>query len=192
LVCLPDWGLEAIFSRRDRDQLSTLPRTPDASTQIKQHQYLELYYMAIIRPSRTFAGSHFGDRFDPEPGDYSARLFEVQFTDGRKSHIQIQWELTNHPMSFYTWRIRRTYTLARQHIGFLNEHLWWWKTKKWEDLGEDDAKRVDTMRSWIGNEANIRVERWDPENPSPVSVTAVWSLKRSWPPLWDGDQEDLD
>lgn len=148
--------------------------------------------MAIIRPSLTFAGSHLGDRFDPEPGDYTARLFEVQFTDGGKKHIQIQWELTNHPTSFYTWRVRRTYTLAPQHIGFLNKHLWWWKRKRWEDLGEDDDERLDTMRSWIGNEANIRVERWNPQNPSLVSVEGVCSLGMSWPPFSDGEQEDVD
>jgi hypothetical protein len=45
--------------------------------------------MAIIRPSLVFEGSHFGDRYDPEPGDYTARLLSVQFTNERKSHIRM-------------------------------------------------------------------------------------------------------
>jgi hypothetical protein len=148
--------------------------------------------MAIIKPSLVFEGSHLGNRFDPDPGDYTARLVDVEFTNEGKSQVRMHWELTSHPPSGYSWRARHTCTLAQEYIGFLNKHLWCWKRKGWADLGEDDTERLDTLRSWIGDEANVRVEPWNSENPSSVTVTAVWSLGMSWPPFWADENEEVD
>lgn len=144
--------------------------------------------MAIIRPSLVFEGSHFGDRYDPEPGDYTARLVSVQFTNERESHIRMEWELTNHPIRVYNWRVKRTFTLIQEHIRILNHTLWWWKRKNWNALGKNDAERLETMQRWIGDEANIRVTPWNPENPRLVNVSAVCSLGMSFPPI-EGDEE---
>jgi hypothetical protein len=106
--------------------------------------------MAIIKPSLVFEGSHLGNRFDPDPGDYTARLVDVEFTNEGKSQVRMHWELTSHPPTGYSWRARHTCTLAQEYIGFLNKHLWCWKRKGWADLGEDDTERLDTLRLGLG------------------------------------------
>ncbi len=148
--------------------------------------------MAIIVPSLHFEGSHLGERNDPDPGDYTALLVDVQFTNEKKSHIRIEWELTNHTETAYTWIVRHTCPLAQKHIGFLNQHLWNWKRKKWHQLGETLDERLETMLTWIGDEANVRVDSWDPERPWLVSVIQVWSIGMSWPPSWACDEDDAD
>ena len=147
--------------------------------------------MAIIKPSLVFEGSDLGDRNDPAPGDYTARLLNVQFTNDGKSHVRMDWGLTNHPMTAYSWRVQRTFTLSRDYIGFLNHTLWWWKRKKWDDLGENDDEGMETMQSWIGDEANIRVVAWNSENPGLVNVSAVCSPGMSFPPL-ECDEAEAD
>jgi hypothetical protein len=142
--------------------------------------------MAVIKPSLVFEGSHLGDRFDPAPGKYTAYLIDVHFTDERKSHIRLNWEIKSHP---FNWKVQHTCTLDQRYIGFLNRHLWWWKRKKWAKLGADDMERLEVLRSWIGDQANVRVDPWGDGNPNSVSVTAVWSLGMSWPPLWADDDE---
>lgn len=147
--------------------------------------------MAIINPSLVFEGSHLGDRYDPDPGDYTARLIDVMFTnDG--NHIQMSWRLTNHPLKVYNWIVQRTYTLQPQHIGFLNKDMWAWKRKYWEQLGEDNDERLDATRMWIEHEANTRVTAWNTENPRLVSVAAIWSLGMSGPSSWRGRDEETD
>jgi hypothetical protein len=148
--------------------------------------------MAIIKPSLVFEGSHLGNRNDPEPGDYTARLLSVQFTNERKSHIRMEWELTNHPATGYNWRVQRTYTLSPDYIRFLNHTLWWWKRKNWDALGKNDAERMETMQRWIGDEANIRVTPWNPENPRLVNVSAVCSLGLSFPPFGANEEVESD
>jgi hypothetical protein len=148
--------------------------------------------MAIIEPSLNFEGSHFGERHDPEPGDYTARLVDVHFKDERKSHIRMRWELTNHQMTVGTSVVQRTYTLDQRYIGFLNQHLWCWKRKKWAQLGQDDDARLEAVRAWIGDEANVHVGPWDPERPGLVSVGQVWSSGMSWPPPWADAEHEMD
>ena len=147
--------------------------------------------MAIIKPSLVFEGSDFGVRRDPAPGAYTASLFDVQFTNDRKSHIQMDWRLTNHPMRMYSWRVKRTFTLVPAHVRILNNTLWWWKRKYWEDLGENDHERMETMQTWIGDEANIRIAAWNPEDPRLVGVSAVCSLGMSFPSI-EGDEAEAD
>jgi hypothetical protein len=147
--------------------------------------------MAIIKPSLVFEGSDFGVRRDPAPRDYTASFFDVQFTNEKKSHIHMDWCLTNHPMRLYRWRVKRTFTLVPAHIRILNNTLWWWKRKYWDDLGENDDERMKTMQTWIGDEANIRIVAWSPENPRLVGVSAVCSLGMSFPPI-EGDEVEAD
>jgi hypothetical protein len=147
--------------------------------------------MAIIKPSLVFEGSDFGVRRDPAPRDYTASFFDVQFTNEKKSHIHMDWCLTNHPMRIYRWRVKRTFTLVPAHIRILNNTLWWWKRKYWDDLGENDDERMKTMQTWIGDEANIRIVAWSPENPRLVGVSAVCSLGMSFPPI-EGDEVEAD
>ena len=147
--------------------------------------------MAIIKPSLVFEGSDFGVRRDPAPGAYTASLFDVQFTNDRKSHIQMDWRLTNHPLRMYSWRVKRTFTLVPAHVRILNNTLWWWKRKYWEDLGENDDERMETMQTWIGDEANIRIAAWNPEDPRLVGVSAVCSLGMSFPSI-EGDEAEAD
>ena len=147
--------------------------------------------MAIIKPSLVFEGSDFGVRRDPAPRDYTASFFDVQFTNEKKSHIHMDWCLTNHPMRIYSWRVKRTFTLVPAHIRILNNTLWWWKRKYWDDLGENDDERMETMQTWIGDEANIRIVAWNPENPRLVGVSAVCSLGMSFPPI-EGDEAEVD
>ena len=147
--------------------------------------------MAIIKPSLVFEGSDFGVRRDPAPRDYTASFFDVQFTNEKKSHIHMDWCLTNHPMRIYRWRVKRTFTLVPAHIRILNNTLWWWKRKYWDDLGENDDERMETMQTWIGDEANIRIVAWNPENPRLVGVSAVCSLGMSFPPI-EGDEVEAD
>jgi hypothetical protein len=147
--------------------------------------------MAIIKPSLVFEGSDFGVRRDPAPRDYTASFFDVQFTNEKKSHIHMDWCLTNHPMRIYRWRVKRTFTLVPAHIRILNNTLWWWKRKYWDYSGENDDERMKTMQTWIGDEANIRIVAWSPENPRLVGVSAVCSLGMSFPPI-EGDEVEAD
>jgi hypothetical protein len=138
--------------------------------------------MAIIQPSLVFEGSDLGVRRDPQPGDYTARFQNVQFTDDKKSKILLEWRLTNHPMTCYTWEAKHTCTLDPKFIKFLNGHLWWWKRKKWARLGASDDERLAMMRTWIEDEANIRVYSWNSANPTLVSVDQVWSIGMPYHP----------
>ncbi len=104
----------------------------------------------------------------------------------------MRWELTNHPIPGYAWIVQHKCTLAQRYIGFLNGHLWCWKRKKWERLGEDNDARLETIRTWIGEEANVHVGSWDPERPRLVSVDRVWSLGMSWPPSWAEEESEMD
>ena len=96
--------------------------------------------MAIIKPSLVFEGSDFGVRRDPAPRDYTASFFDVQFTNEKKSHIHMDWCLTNHPMRIYRWRVKRTFTLVPAHIRILNNTLWWRRRQPISD-SQDSRRR---------------------------------------------------
>jgi hypothetical protein len=47
------------------------------------------------------------------------------------------------------------------------------------------------MQTWTGDEANILIAAWNPEDPRLVGVCAVCSLGMSFPPI-EGDEAEAD
>ncbi len=138
--------------------------------------------MAIIRPSRTFAGSHLGDRFDPEPGNYRATLYSVQINSKTHNSYELGWVITSHHLKNYRWIARQWF--PRKNPGLLSQMLWSWKHKKWGDLGANDDLRLEALQKLIGEEAHIGVEALDPEKSNSVTVTEVWPVVMPVPARW--------
>ena len=146
--------------------------------------------MAVIKPSLAFVGSHLGDRNDPPPGEYKARLHSVQKTPSSNKSYQLEWVLTDYPSTSYRWIVKQWF--PRKNPGFLSQMLWSWKHKKWGGLGENDDERLETLRKPIGEEAHIRVEVLDPEKPNSVRVTKVWPVVMPVPARWADEEGELD
>lgn len=90
--------------------------------------------MAVIKPSLAFVGSHLGDRNDPPPGEYKARLHSVQKTPSSNKSYQLEWVLTDYPSTSYRWIVKQWF--PRKNPGFLSQMLWSWKHKKWGGLAK--------------------------------------------------------
>jgi hypothetical protein len=137
--------------------------------------------MAIIKPSLVFEGSHLGDRHNPDPGYYNAKLHSVQINAATNNSYQLEWLLTDHPSPNIRWIVRQWF--PRKNPGLLSRMLWMWKRIKLEALGENEGERLESLRKLIGEEASIRYEAWDPENTNSGKVTEVWppgSEAQSW------------
>ena len=146
--------------------------------------------MAIIRPSLTFAGSHLGDRFDPEPGKYRATLYSVQINSKTHNSYELEWVITDHHMNNYRWIVRQWF--PRKNAGLLSQMLWSWKHKKWGDLGENNDERLEALGKLIGEEAQIRVETLNLEKSNSVRVTEVWPVVMPVPVHWADEVGELD
>jgi|GEM_PF-3107042 hypothetical protein len=135
--------------------------------------------MAIIKPSLVFEGSHLGDRNDPEPGNYTAKLHSVQTTPNSNKSYQLEWILTDHQSTNCRWIVKQW--LPRKNTGLLRQVLWSWKRKKWGDLGKNDDERLEAVRRLIGEEATIYVEARIQGNSNSVKVTEVRPLRKPRP-----------
>ena len=128
--------------------------------------------MAIIKPSLVFEGSHLGDRFDPEPGCYSAILHEAQIYTRTNNSYQLEWLLTDPPSPSCRWIVRHWF--PRKNPGLLSGMLWAWKRVKWDALGKNEEERLESLRRLIGEEAIVRYEVEDSDGSRLGKVTEVW------------------
>ena len=146
--------------------------------------------MAVIKPSLVFEGSNLGDRFNPNPGVYTARLHSVQKTPSSDKSYQLEWILTDYPSTSDRWIVKQWF--PRKNPGLLSQMLWSWKHKKWGDLGENDDERLEALGKLIGEEAQIRVEALDPEKSNSVRVTEVWPVVMPVPVHWADEVGELE
>lgn len=143
----------------------------------------------IIKPTLNPEPEMLGDRYDADPGDYTARLFDVRYIPEDTCPLWLEWHLTNHPLKVYRWPVSRGY--SPRAIGFLKRDLWAWKRKKWQDLGDTIEEKLGEIQTWIGDEANVRVISMGSDYWSPRYITEIWSLGMSGPRSWE-DDEDYD
>lgn len=118
--------------------------------------------MAVIKPSLVFEDSHLGDRFNPNPGVYTARLHSFQTTPASDKSYQLQWVLTNYPSTSYRWIVKQWF--PRKNPGFLSQMLCSWKHKKWGDLGENDDERLEALGKLIGGKLTYASRPWIRKN----------------------------
>ena len=128
--------------------------------------------MAIIKPSLVFEGSHLGDRNDPRPGYYAAKLHSAQVTPNSNKSYVLEWFLTNHQSTNYRWSARQWFPL--KNPGILSSMLLSWKEKMWKHLGVDDQERLQQLKRWIGDEADVRVDFLESSKSRLIVVGEVW------------------
>ena len=144
--------------------------------------------MAIIQPSNDFEGSDLGIKLNPEPGDYTARLHEVHYNPGEKNIFWLQWSLMS-PLADFPYRlVSKTYT--EKGISFLYQDTYCWKRQRKRHMGATRNDTFETLRSWIGEEANVTVAILNPDKGPLRVVTKIWSLGMQWPPPWYQTEED--
>ena len=138
--------------------------------------------MAIIQPSNDFEGSDLGIQLNPEPGDYTARLHEVRYTPREKNILWLEWSLMS-PLADFPYRlVSKTYT--EKGISFLYQDTYCWKRQRKRHMGATRNDTFETLRSWIGEEANVTVAILNPDKGPLRVVTKIWSLGMQWPPPW--------
>jgi hypothetical protein len=93
-------------------------------------------------------------------------------------------------MLCYRWIVTRSY--SQRSLSFLSKDTWWWKRKRRDQLGETFEELLEALRTWIGDEANVRIEKWNSENSSLVGITEIWSSGTPWPPPWVEEEYEAD
>lgn len=118
------------------------------------------------------------NRRDPEPGQYTARLEAVRYIPEEKTHIWLDWVLTNHPDTLHRWLVSKAYT--KRGVGFMSLDLWWWKRRKFSSLGATLDERIKALGGYIGESAHVNVAIVDPEKGALSMITDIWSVGMSW------------